>query len=121
MKRRTFSTMTSSFGLIAAALLTAPAAHAQDAGEGASSGDEIVVTAQRREEKLVDVPISVANLSADALDTANVDELVDISKVTPGVRFDFSSGFFQPNIRGVGTSITTSGGGSNVGIYTDGF
>ena len=121
MKLGTFSTMTSSFGLIATALLAPVAAHAQDAGEGASNGDEIVVTAQRREEKLVDVPISVANLSADALDTANVDELVDISKVTPGVRFDFSSGFFQPNIRGVGTSITTSGGGSNVGIYTDGF
>ncbi|MCT2399914.1 TonB-dependent receptor plug domain-containing protein [Novosphingobium mangrovi (ex Huang et al. 2023)] len=27
----------------------------------------------------------------------------------------------QPTIRGVGTAITTSGGGPNVGIYVDGF
>ena len=119
MKRIAFSTSTSV--LAAMALLAPVSAWAQGAGEGASSDGEIVVTAQRREEKSVDVPISVASLSADALATASADELVDIAKITPGVRFDFSSGFFQPNIRGVGTSITTSGGGSNVGIYTDGF
>ncbi|MFA7585134.1 MAG: TonB-dependent receptor [Novosphingobium sp.] len=119
MKRTTFITTTSAFG-IAAAALAAPTVASAQAGDGASTGD-IIVTAQRREERLVDVPISVATLSADTLTKSNVDELVDIAKITPGVRFDFSSGFFQPNIRGVGTSITTSGGGSNVGIYTDGF
>ncbi|HMP56604.1 MAG TPA: TonB-dependent receptor [Novosphingobium sp.] len=112
------SLYSSSLVAIALAGLSAPAL-AQEA-PGASES-EIVVTAQRREERLVDVPISVANLSAAALSAANVDELVDIVNVTPGVRFDFSGGFFQPTIRGVGTAITTSGGGSNVGIYTDGF
>lgn len=100
------------------------AAHAQDAqgvsdrfaGEG-----EIIVTAQRREERSVDVPISVTTLGSQQLATANVSELSDIARVAPGVRFDFSSGFFQPTIRGVGTSNVTSGGGSNVGIYIDGF
>ncbi|HMO68257.1 MAG TPA: TonB-dependent receptor [Novosphingobium sp.] len=112
------SLYSSSLVAIALAGLSAPAL-AQEA-PGASES-EIVVTAQRREERLVAVPISVASLPAAALSAANVDELVDIVNVTPGVRFDFSGGFFQPTIRGVGTAITTSGGGSNVGIYTDGF
>ncbi len=87
----------------------------------ASTAGEIVVTAQRRQERSVDVPISVATLSSEQLETARIAEISDISKITPGVRFDFSSGFFQPTIRGVGTSNVTSGGGSNVGIYIDGF
>lgn len=81
----------------------------------------IVVTAQRREEALVDVPISITTINAQQLRTANVTELSDIGNVTPGLRFDRQSQFVQPTIRGIGTSITTSGGGSNVGIYVDGF
>lgn len=110
-------------GAFAFAAMCAPGmASAQDSSsaEGAGS-NEIVVTAQRRAERQVDVPISVATLGGDQLEAASVDEISDIAKVTPGVRFDFSSGFFQPTIRGVGTANVTSGGGSNVGIYVDGF
>jgi iron complex outermembrane receptor protein len=82
---------------------------------------EIVVTAQRRSEKMVDVPISVTALSADQLATANVQNLADIAQLTPALRFDTQTFFYQPSIRGIGTGITTSGGGSNVGIYIDGF
>ena len=83
--------------------------------------DEVVVTAQRRSEKMVDVPISITAISAAQLATANVQDLSDIQQITPALRFDTQSGFFQPSIRGIGTNITTSGGGSNVGIYVDGF
>jgi iron complex outermembrane recepter protein len=82
---------------------------------------EIVVTAQRRSEKMVDVPISVTALSADQMATANVQNLSDIAQLTPALRFDKQTFFYQPSIRGIGTGITTSGGGSNVGIYIDGF
>ncbi|VWX54107.1 TonB-dependent receptor [Novosphingobium sp. 9U] len=91
----------------------------QDAA--ASDNDVIIVTAQRRAEAQVDVPISITTLSSDALDTANVQQLSDIGKVTPALRFDFAGGFFQPTIRGIGTAVATSGGGGNVGIYIDGF
>ena len=83
--------------------------------------EEIVVTAQRRSEAMVDVPISITALSAQQLTTAHVQNLGDISQLTPSLRFDNTSGFFQPTIRGIGTGVTTSGGGSNVGIYIDGF
>jgi iron complex outermembrane recepter protein len=120
---RSIRTTTSVFGLIGFALLAPTAASAQSvaADEGASVSSEIVVTAQRREERSVDVPISVTTISAAQLATANVQDLSDVSRVTPGLRFDNTGSFAQPTIRGVGTANTTSGGGANVGIYIDGF
>lgn len=92
-----------------------------DTAETAASAGEIIVTAQRRAERSVDVPISVTTLGGEQLAAANVSDLGDIVRVAPGVRFDSSSGFFQPSVRGIGTANVTSGGGSNVGIYIDGF
>ena len=80
-----------------------------------------MVTAQRRSEKLVDVPISVTALYANQLATANVQDLPGIAQLVPALRFDSQTFFYQPSIRGIGTGITTSGGGSNVGVYVDGF
>lgn len=88
---------------------------------GHAPGGVIVVTAQRREEAQVDVPISITALDTRQLEAANVTELSDIASVSPGLRFDQQSQFVQPTIRGIGTSIVTAGGGSNVGIYVDGF
>ncbi|PEQ11849.1 TonB-dependent receptor [Novosphingobium sp. PC22D] len=114
---RSTSFVCGAVGLIS---LAPGSAFAQD--NGAAVDDEaIVVTAQRRAEAQVDVPITITSLSSQALDTANVQQLADIGKVTPALRFDFAGGFFQPTIRGIGTAVATSGGGGNVGIYIDGF
>lgn len=104
-------------------LMTPNLTVAQTAQSDQATGSlqEVVVTAQRREEKQVDVPISIAAISAQQLATANVTDLRDVAQLTPSIRFDNQAGFFQPTIRGIGTSVTTSGGGSNVGIYIDGF
>ena len=98
----------------------AMADEAPAANQPAASGD-IIVTAQRRSEKLQDVPISVTAISAEKLHEANVQSLSDIAKLSPATRFDYQSSFVQPTIRGVGTAVVTAGGGSNVGIYEDGF
>jgi iron complex outermembrane receptor protein len=82
---------------------------------------EVVVSAQRRTERSVDVPITVTSINADEIATANVTQLSDTAKLTPGLRFDTQGPSMQPTIRGVGTAITTSGGGPNVGVYIDGF
>ncbi|WP_232492050.1 TonB-dependent receptor [Novosphingobium kaempferiae] len=108
--------------VMALAAMTPLPVFAQEAQDAASVEEgAIIVTAQRRAEAQVDVPISITNLSSDALQTASVQQLADIGKVTPALRFDFAGGFFQPTIRGIGTAVTTSGGGGNVGIYIDGF
>lgn len=117
---RGFQHTTLKLGLAGFVVLTPGAAFAQ-ADDDSVYDAPIVVTAQRREEVSVDVPITITTLGSDTLATANVQELADIAKLSPALRFDYSSGYFQPTIRGVGTAITTAGGQGNVGIYTDGF
>ena len=120
MKRFLFCTWL--IGGLSAAPIEVFAQTASAAPDSTSGGiEEIVVTAQRRSELPVDVPISITALSQSQLATSNVQNLADIAQLTPGLRFDNQSGWTQPSIRGIGTGITTSGGGSNVGIYIDGF
>ena len=113
--------------VLVSACLMAPdavAADAQPPANGPQNDEalgEIVVTAQRRPELLRDVPISIANLDAQQLRDAGVVKLSDIEYLTPGLRFDSVTNFVQPTIRGIGTSVNAAGGGSNVGIYVDGF
>ena len=116
-----WKTTTSVLAAIAAAAAAPAGAHAQEAAAADDAAGEIVVTAQRRQELSRDVPISVTNLNGQQLATANVSQLSDTAKLTPGLRFDSQGPAVQPTIRGVGTAITTSGGGPNVGIYVDGF
>ena len=88
-----------------------------------SAGDqlqEIVVTAERRNESLVNVPISVTALSADTLERSGVDSMSDLGSVVPGLHIDQTGVFFQPTIRGVGTAISSAGISSNVATYLDG-
>lgn len=102
--------------------VAAPAPAQTDAASAAGpSLSEIVVTAQRRSEHLQDVPISIQNLTSQALNDANIQNIQEIGKITPSLRFDNQGAFVQPTIRGIGTSVVTSGSGSNVGIYIDGF
>jgi iron complex outermembrane receptor protein len=127
MNHRNFTVFGSAVATTGLLIIAPTAAYAQSAQSGAKTGasettlEEIVVTAQRREEKMVDVPISITAVSAQELTTANVQDLSDIAQLTPSLRFDMQTGFYQPSIRGIGTGVVTSGGGANVGIYIDGF
>ncbi len=113
--------LTAASALVLASMLAVAPAQAQTADETATDNAEIVVTAQRRQENARDVPITVTTLDQEQLDVANVKSLGDTVKITPGLRFDSQGAAVQPSIRGIGTAVTTSGGGPNVGIYVDGF
>ena len=110
-----------SSSLLTLALAVLPQQALAQSDDGASAENDIVVTAQRRDERSIDVPISVTSISPDQLSAAGVNDLSGIVRVTPSLRFDSQGPAVQPTIRGVGTAITTSGGGPNVGIYVDGF
>jgi len=115
-----YRTMTSVIGLIGFTATFPGIALAQSNDEGFDDSP-IIVTAQRRAEASVDVPVTVTTLDTAAIETANIQDLPDIAKLTPGLRFDFASGYVQPTIRGVGTAVVSSGAVGNVGIYIDGF
>ena len=115
-------TVTSMLALATVLGLAPVAALAQTADAQQSTAvDEVMVTAQRRDERARDVPIAITSVSANQLEAANVVQLSDVTRLAPALRFDSNGSFTQPTIRGVGTAVTTSGGGPNVGIYVDGF
>jgi iron complex outermembrane receptor protein len=79
-----------SVGAMALAMHGTAWAAAADATAGASatSLDEIVVTARRREERLQDVPISVAAINGDQLERRGVRKLDDLMNAFAGVKIE---------------------------------
>ena len=81
---------------------------------------EIVVTAQRRSESGVNVPVSIFAASAENLNKAGVGDMHSLATVVPSLHIDSSGAFFQPSLRGVGTAIAGAGASANVATYVDG-
>lgn len=85
-----------------------------------STDAEILVTAQRREEKLQDVPVTVSVQSAERIEAAGVRSISDIGKLVAGLNFAQNELFAQPSLRGVTTTSFASSSESPVAIYLDG-
>ena len=64
---------------------TAPAEEDGGGDSGERQIEEIVVTAQKRSQKLIDVPLSVQVHSAETLENAVIQDVADLSLITPGV------------------------------------
>ena len=82
--------------------------------------EEIVVTAQKREENLQDVPISVQAFSADALDARGINDAIHLPNVTPGMVYSVIAGFSVVYIRGVGTDAFLPSADASISTYIDG-
>jgi iron complex outermembrane receptor protein len=96
-------------------------AHAQDSAEVESYGvGDIVVTAQRREENLQDVPISVTAISNDTLQAVGVGGTTTISQVVPSVQVTSSGPSNIFFIRGVGNTSGNVGEEGANAFYVDG-
>lgn len=107
--------------LAGSALMSPIPAHAQ-ATDGVSGNDEeIVVTAQRREEDLQDVPISVSVLGGDELDSSSFGGVTEALNTLPGVSTTEArvSGGSNVVIRGVGAQANINAGTSPVAYYLD--
>jgi iron complex outermembrane receptor protein len=81
---------------------------------------EIIVTAQRRKERLQDVPIVVDAFAGDQLEEAGIKSTLDLAAVTPGLEFGTQAAYGQPFLRGVGTVANGPGVESPVALYVDG-
>lgn len=109
-------------GITAAALALAIPAHAQEQGaqaENTGGLDEIVVTAQRREENLRDVPIAINAITANALKDSGIADTSALVQAVPSLNFTRSgpSGIFV--IRGVSTINGASGEEGSTAVYVD--
>ncbi len=99
----------------------APNAVTQDVAAEASDA-EIVVTARRRNELLLDVPVAVTAFSGEQLDRQGALDITDIGDTTPNVTVETSRGTnttLTAFIRGVGQQDPVAGFEQGVGIYLD--
>ncbi|NBC35090.1 TonB-dependent receptor [Novosphingobium sp. FSY-8] len=113
------------YRLLSAAALTAflPAmAQAQTAPAAPQAGlEEIVVTAQKREQNLQSVPVAVTALSGDALASKNVATVSDLPRLAPSLTV--TQGNVPTNnsinLRGIGTSAFSTGIEPSVAVIVD--
>jgi iron complex outermembrane receptor protein len=120
----------------AAALVTSPAqaqenattdpaapANVQTQDQAAEASDQqIIVTARRRNEILLDVPVAVTAYSGEQLDRQGALDITDVADTTPNVTLETSRGTnttLTASIRGVGQQDPVAGFEQGVGIYLD--
>ncbi|MBY0581502.1 MAG: TonB-dependent receptor [Sphingomonas sp.] len=99
----------------------APVAAATEPAANTDNGD-IVVTARRRDERLIDTPIAITSFSGKQLDQAGAADITDIANSTPNVTLEVSRGTsstLTAFIRGVGQQDPVAGFEPGVGIYLD--
>jgi iron complex outermembrane recepter protein len=87
--------------------------------DGINAVDEVVVTATRRSESSLNVPLSIAALNGNRLFESHIKDITDLSNIVPGVTFNLGPATGPTSsditIRGVGTG----SGDSTTGIYLD--
>lgn len=88
----------------------------------ATTIEDIVVTATKRETRLQDTPIAITAFSANDLERAGVADLRDLSALAPGLYIggNAGSGSNPITIRGIGSLANGLGADEGVGIYIDG-
>jgi iron complex outermembrane receptor protein len=88
--------------------------------------EEIVVTAQRREENIQDVPIAISAFTGEALEVKALTQVAEVADYTPNVYMDPTTPFGASNnilaayIRGIGQSDFAFNLEPGVGVYLDG-
>ena len=107
-------------GALLSAILVAPFASAQDLEVDDEDIEEIIVTAQIREENFQDVPVTGSIFDAATLDRERLLEMDDIARFTPGLlvsNFNNSSPNFA--VRGAMNTFSQAGASKPVGVFID--
>ena len=103
-------------------MASAPQIHAQEAaGTDGGAPGEIVVTAQKRQETLTKVPISIGVLTGAALDSSSAEGVAEALRSVPGVTTtqSYQGGGSAVTIRGVSANAPTLNGSNPVSYYLD--
>ena len=112
-------------GAAAGLLLTAGAAAQDDiaaTGEGDSAVETIVVTARRREESLIEVPVAMTVQSAEALDLSGATDITALQRNTPNLTLQparATNSTLTAFIRGIGQQDPLWGFEPGIGLYID--
>jgi iron complex outermembrane receptor protein len=104
--------------ITAALAVGSPLASAQETP--AAGVEEIVVTAQYREQNLQDVPIAISAFSSEQLDNAGVTDLQGISRLAPDFVAINDLGFVRLSVRGIQSNSNDEGGDQALVFNIDG-
>lgn len=108
-------------GVAAGALQASGLALAQQQeGELQGQLEEIMVTAQKREENLQKVPITITALSEGMMDRMGVNDLESLAKAVPGFGYTFALSNPQFTLRGITNFSNGPWAESAVNLYIDG-
>jgi outer membrane receptor protein involved in Fe transport len=105
-------------GSVRPALADEPADSGTPASSGAGLLEEIVVTAQKRSERLIDVPMSVTAITGDSLQQQGAVDYGDYLPTVPGVSYAKTGFLDKIFIRGLADSMSSQAT-STTGIYLD--
>lgn len=106
--------------MLGTTVLASSLAIAQTADEPAGQGlamEEIIVTAQKREQSLQDVPVSLRAVSGEELAERNINELTQLTLAAPTLQVGQDNTF---SIRGIGTQVSVETIDQSVGLSIDG-
>lgn len=83
--------------------------------------DEIIVSAQKRDESISDVPLAISAYSGEFVRETNLDDIKDIIKFTPGVSGNSFDSFIDfVNVRGIRTNDFGVGGDPSIPFFKNG-
>ena len=110
-------------GIALSSFCSAGTAQAQSNNAADEAIDEIVVTtARRREESILEVPVSISVFSGDDLERIGAIDIIAVAQASPNVTLEVSRGTnstLTAFIRGVGQQDPVAGFESGVGLYLD--
>ncbi|HTK35854.1 MAG TPA: TonB-dependent receptor [Caulobacteraceae bacterium] len=113
MKKSLFATVA-----ILSALAASEQAWAQ--APASTSFEEVIVTAQKRTDKLQDVPLSVTAVTGNVLAQGQVTNLADLQNSVPNLNISPRNSSGVVAIRGIGFDVLTVGAEGSVAVHTDG-
>ena len=118
MHSRSFWLSTSASALVLAAGAAMAATAGESSAPSATSVTEVVVTAQKREQKIFEVPLAVQAISRQQLQQSGATKVSDLVTAIPGASLvsGATPGFETIQIRGIGSGTTGDG---LVGFYID--
>src|SRR5690606_22896730 len=104
------------------ALSASPEPYANAGGRAGGFIDEVVITARKREESLIDVPVAVTAFGARDIERYGAADLTKIGQMAPQVSINKASGSAGGflTIRGIGTSPNNAGFDQAVSVNIDG-
>jgi len=94
-------------------------AEEQDSSEGWQL-EEVVVTAQKKQESIQEVPMSVSAFSGADLQQSGIENSQDLELVTPALAITNEGTLGRVTVRGVGSSLQGVGADPSVAVYIDG-